>query len=124
MERISHGRDVGFSNATILPPGARLVFISGEVGRGPDGKVSAPSFEAEVHQCFDNIGATLDKAGLDFADIAKLTVFLTDLADYATFARVRNVIFEGAWPASSAVQVAGLLLGARIEIEAIAVAGP
>ena len=73
-----------------------------------------------MRQCFANIRTALALAGLTFADVAKIVAFMTDLGDYATYAAVRAELFAGANPASSTVGVASLLLGARIEIEAVA----
>jgi 2-iminobutanoate/2-iminopropanoate deaminase len=52
--------------------------------------------------------------------IVSIKVYLTDLAPYAEFSKVRGEVFPHSPPTSSAVQVAGLLLGARIEIDAVA----
>jgi 2-iminobutanoate/2-iminopropanoate deaminase len=121
MERFSNGRDKGFSNAVVLNKPGNVVFVSGEVGRDESGKLISGSFEDEVRQCFANIETALKQAGCALSDVVKLTAFLTDLNDYSGYAAVRGELFKGAYPSSSAVGVADLLLGARIEIEAIAV---
>lgn len=120
MQRLSTGRDKGFSNALILDQPGKLVFISGEVGRDETGRIVAGTFEDEVRMCFANIRGALALAGVTFADVAKIVAFMTDLTDYGTYAAVRAELFAGANPASSAVGVSSLLLGARIEIEAVA----
>jgi 2-iminobutanoate/2-iminopropanoate deaminase len=114
--------DRGFSAATIIPLGDKsLVFISGEVGRDADGKIVAGGFEKEVRQCFANIERALRACNAGFTDVVRITAYIKDLAQYAVYARVRNEVFGDLWPASASVGVQDLLLGAQIEIDAIAV---
>ena len=98
-----------------------MVFISGEVGRDASGKLVGGSFDAEVRQCFANLEFALRRAGAEFKDVVRITAYVKDLADYGVYAQVRNQIFGTDWPASASVGVSDLLLGARIEIDAIAV---
>ncbi len=70
-----------------------------------------------------NIAAVLKAEGLTFDNIVKTTIFLTDLADFQTVNEIYASFFKQAPPARSTVQVPALPKGARIEIEAIAVAG-
>jgi enamine deaminase RidA (YjgF/YER057c/UK114 family) len=98
-----------------------MVFISGEVGRDDTGKVVAESFEAETRQCFANLKFALRRAGAGFKDVVRITAYVKDLADYPVYAGIRNEIFGAEWPASASVGVSDLLLGARIEIDAVAV---
>ena len=99
-----------------------LVFVSGQVGFGPDGRLVAGGIEAETRQTLDNIAAALDAAGATLADIVKVTVWLADLGDFAAFNAVYRTYFPASPPARSTVQ-AGLMIGARVEIEAIAYTG-
>lgn len=116
--------DRGFSAATIIPLGDKsLVFISGEVGRNADGKIVAGGFETEVRQCFGNIERALRACNAEFTDVVRITAYLKDLTHYAVYARVRNEVFGDLWPASASVGVQDLLLGAQIEVDAIAVVG-
>jgi len=100
-----------------------FIFVSGQVGFGPDGKIIAGGIEAETHQTLDNIGRALALDGAALADVVKVTVWLADLADFAAFNAVYQTFFPQTRPARSTVQ-AGLLLEARVEIEAIAFAPP
>ena len=100
-----------------------FIFVSGQVGFGPDGKIIAGGIEAETHQTLDNIGRALALDGAALADVVKVTVWLADLADFAAFNAVYQTCFPQTRPARSTVQ-AGLLLEARVEIEAIAFAPP
>ena len=122
IRRILNERDRGFAAAVVVPLGARsLIFVSGEVGRDESGKIVAGGFEAEARQCFANLKFALLRAGAGFKDVVRITAYLKDLADYGVYAQVRNEIFAADWPASASVGVADLLLGARIEIDAVAV---
>jgi 2-iminobutanoate/2-iminopropanoate deaminase len=122
IRRILNERDRGFAAAVVVPLGSRsMIFISGEVGRDVSGKVVAGSFEAETRQCFANLKFALQRAGAEFRDVVRITAYVKDLADYAVYAQVRNEIFDAEWPASASVGVSDLLLGARIEIDAVAV---
>lgn len=76
--------------------------------------------EAEARQCFANIKHSLERAGATIKDVVRITAYLKDLADYAGYAKVRTEIFGADWPASASVGVADLLLGAKLEVDAIA----
>jgi 2-iminobutanoate/2-iminopropanoate deaminase len=114
--------DKGFSAATVVPLGEKsLVFVSGDVGREDSGKIVGGGFEAEARQCFANIERTLRAAGATLKDVVRITAFVKDLADYPVYAMVRNDVFGTDWPASASVGVSDLLLGARLEVDAVAV---
>ena len=121
LHRIHHERDRGFSVAVVVPLGPKsLVYISGEVGRDASGTVVPGGIEAEARQCFSNIQHALQRAGATVKDVVRITTYLKDLADYAGYAKVRAEIFGADWPASTTIGVADLLLGAKIEVDAIA----
>ena len=121
MERIEASfPNASFSDAVIVPAGGRWVMVSGQVGLGEDGKVVAGGLEAETATTFDHIERVLAKAGGDLSHVVKLTVFLTDLREYAAFSAIRKQRVGDALPASSAVGVKDLLLGAQVEIDAVA----
>lgn len=96
-----------------------LIFVSGQVGFGADGKLVAGGIEAETRQTLDNIAAVLQQAGASLADVVKVTVFMADLDEFTAFNAVYATYFPKAPPARSTVE-AGLMLGARVEIEAVA----
>jgi 2-iminobutanoate/2-iminopropanoate deaminase len=122
LKRILNERDRGFAAALVVPLGERsMIFVSGEVGRDASGKIVSGGFEAETRQCFANLEFALKRAGATFKDVVRITAYVKDLADYAVYAQVRNEIFGSEWPASASVGVSDLLLGARIEIDAVAV---
>lgn len=96
-----------------------LVFTAGQVGL-LEGKLVGGGLEPEMRQLFINLRAVLDSAGASMGDVVKTTVFLVDMADYAEMNRIYMEEFANHRPARSAVAVAQLPLGARIEIEAVA----
>jgi 2-iminobutanoate/2-iminopropanoate deaminase len=99
-----------------------LLFVSGVVPVDRDGKlVGGEDVVAQARHVFENIGAVLDAAGATFADVVKVTVFLTDIADRPRINPVRQEVFGVARPASTLVEVSRLAVpGARIEVEAVA----
>jgi 2-iminobutanoate/2-iminopropanoate deaminase len=122
IRRILNERDRGFAAAVVVPLGSRsMVFISGEVGRDDSGKIVPGGFDAETRRCFANLESALQRAGAGFKDVVRITAYVKDLADYPVYAQIRNEIFGAQCPASATVGVSGLLLGARIEIDAVAV---
>lgn len=108
-----------FSDAVAVSGPGRWIHVAGQVGMDADGKVEG-DLATQTHATLDHIERILGGLGGGLSDIVKLTVFLTSLDEYATFSAVRSERFGETLPASSAVQVAGLLLGSAIEIEAVA----
>jgi 2-iminobutanoate/2-iminopropanoate deaminase len=100
---------------------ARRLVISGQVGLKPDGTL-AEGLEAQLAQCWDNLIAVLHAAGMDVADLVKVTVFVTVPDAIAVSRRVRGQKLQGHAPASTFLQVAGLARPdflAEIEGEAV-----
>jgi 2-iminobutanoate/2-iminopropanoate deaminase len=95
-----------------------FVFFSGQVGVDPaSGKLVEGGVEAEARQIFANLGVLLGAAGRGFADVARVGVFLTDIADFAAVNAIYAGAFQQPYPARTTVGVAALPLGAHIEIE-------
>lgn len=98
-----------------------LVFISGQVPLDPATGERAPDdIEAQAHQVMKNIGVLLGDLDLGYGDIAKTTIFLTDIGDYPKVNEIYGSYFESEPPARSAIQAAALPAGFQIEIEVIA----
>jgi reactive intermediate/imine deaminase len=99
-----------------------LIFCSGQIAIDPAvGKLIDGDVAAQARQALSNLGAVLAAAGAGFADVVKTTIFLVDMADFATVNAIYGERFAGGTaPARSTVAVAMLPLGARVEIEAIA----
>jgi 2-iminobutanoate/2-iminopropanoate deaminase len=100
-----------------------LLFVSGCVPVDSEGRlVGGDDVVEQARQTFANVGAVLEAAGSSFADVAKVTVFLTDVDDRARINPVRQEVFGESRPASTLVEVSRLVIpGAKIEVEAVAV---
>jgi len=99
-----------------------LLFVSGFVPVDGEGRlVGGDDVVAQVRQVFANLGAVLAAAGATFADVVKVTVYLTDIADRARINPVRQEVFGDTRPASTLVEVSALVVrGAKVEIDAVA----
>lgn len=120
IERLTTNPAAGFADAVTTSGAGRTIYVSGNVGFGAEGKVVEGGMGAEAEATFDNIERVLEQAGADFSQIVKINAFITDLDEYADYAAVRERRFGDQLPASATVQVAGLLVGAHIEIDAVA----
>jgi 2-iminobutanoate/2-iminopropanoate deaminase len=99
------------------------IYCAGQIPVDPkSGQIVSKDISEQTRRVLDNISAILKAEGLSFENIVKTTIFLTDLADFQTVNEIYASYFKQAPPARSTVQVAALPKGARIEIEAIAVA--
>ncbi len=98
-----------------------LVFTAGQIALDPTtGKLVDGGIAAEAERVLENLSAVLQAAGCSMAHVVKTTVYLADLGDYAAVNKVYGRYFSEPYPARSAVQMAGLPSGARLEIDAIA----
>ena len=98
-----------------------LLFLSGQVPLDPaTGQLVSGSIALETDRVMQNLSAVLAAAGASLQDVVKMTVYLTSMADFAEFNAAYAKYFPTAPPARSTVAVAGLPLGVRIELEAIA----
>lgn len=113
-------RAVGPYSQAILA--GELVFCSGQIPLDPaTGQLVEGDIAAQTGRVLDNLAAVLAAAGSDLAHVAKTTVFLADLGDFAAMNEAYATRFGEHRPARSTVQVAALPRGARIEIECVAV---
>jgi 2-iminobutanoate/2-iminopropanoate deaminase len=97
------------------------LFCSGQLGLDPaTGDFVAGDVGAQAEQALRNLGAVLEAAGLAFGDVVKTTIFLADMADFATVNGVYGRFVTDPPPARSTVAVAALPKGGRVEIEATA----
>jgi 2-iminobutanoate/2-iminopropanoate deaminase len=100
-----------------------FLFCSGQIPLDPkSGQIVSGDIAAQTRRVLDNIAAILKAEGLTFDHVVKTTIFLTDLADFQTVNEIYASYFNQTPPARSTVQVPALPKGARVEIEAIAVA--
>lgn len=98
------------------------VYISGQIPLDPATmELVDSSFDAAAHQCFKNLAAVAEAAGGTLDDAVKVTVFLTDLANFAAVNEVMAQYFRAPYPARAAIGVAALPKGAAVEVEAVLV---
>lgn len=97
------------------------LYTSGQLGLDPISGDLREGVEAQARQALENLGAVLAAAGMDYADVTKTTVFLTDMGDFAAINKIYAQFFTGEAPARSCVAVASLPKGGLFEIEAVAV---
>ncbi|MDG2107595.1 MAG: RidA family protein [Woeseiaceae bacterium] len=97
-----------------------IVFLSGQIPLVPDTmEIVDGDFEARARQVFKNLRAVAKAAGGDLNNATKITVFMTDLANFATVNSVMEEFFEQPFPARAAVGVSSLPKGVDIEADAI-----
>lgn len=98
-----------------------MAFLSGQVGLDPETmQLVGPGIEEQTKQVLKNLGAVLSGLGLSFKDVAKATIFLTDLKNFQAVNAIYGEALGGHKPARSTFQVSALPLGAIVEIEMIA----
>ncbi len=98
-----------------------VLWISGQIPINPATGAMPEGIEAQTEQVFANIGAILEAGGYGFGDVVKSTVLLADMADFAAVNAIYAKYYTHDMPARACYQVAALPLGARIEIETVAV---
>jgi len=99
------------------------IYCAGQIPLDPKtGEIVTGDIAIQTRRAMDNIGAVLATEGAGFEQIVKTTIFLADLGDFQAMNEVYGSYFKQSPPARSTVQVAALPRGARVEIEAIAVA--
>ena len=97
------------------------VYLSGQIPLVPSTMDLAEGTHSQIRQVFENLSAVATAAGGSLEQIVKLTVYLTDLDDFASVNEIMGQYFEAPYPARAAVGVAALPKGASIEIEGIMV---
>jgi 2-iminobutanoate/2-iminopropanoate deaminase len=98
-----------------------LLYLSGQAPLDPaTGKLVEGDVGLQTRRVFDNLEAVLAGAGLTMHDVVKCNVYLTDMGDFTAMNEVYGQRFTPPFPARSTVAVAGLPLGARVEIELVA----
>ena len=113
-----------YSQAVAATPG-EIVFVSGQVPVDPGtGALIEDDVRLQTALVLRHVAAVLRAAGAGLEDVVKTTVFLVDMADFGAMNEVYAHAFAGHAPARATVGVAALPLGARVEIEAVAVVPP
>jgi 2-iminobutanoate/2-iminopropanoate deaminase len=117
------------STDTLAPPagpfspgvrGAGLLFLSGQVAQDPaTGKLIEGDIASQTDQILRNLAAVLEAAGKDLDDVIRVGVYLTDMADFGEMNEAYRRHFSEPYPARTAIGVAALPLGARVEMDAV-----
>jgi len=110
-----------YSQATVV---GGFLFTAGQIALDPKtGQVIEGDVTAQAEQVMKNLTAVITNAGCSWAEVAKTTIFLVDMADFAKVNEVYAKHIGGSRPARSTVAVAGLPRGVRVEIECVAKVG-
>ncbi|MDD1477844.1 RidA family protein [Arthrobacter sp. H16F315] len=98
-----------------------LLYVSGQTPIDPATEALIHGgIDAQTERVFANLASVLAAANRSFADVVKVNVYLIDMADFASMNSVYARVFSEPYPARTTVAVAGLPLGARVEIEVVA----
>ncbi|MBL4903121.1 MAG: RidA family protein [Desulfocapsa sp.] len=98
------------------------IYVSGQLPLNPETKEMDDDVSVQTEQSMNNIKAILKEAGSSMEQVVRCGIFVTDLADFAAINDMYASFFTGNYPARATVQVAALPLGAKVEIDAIAMA--
>jgi 2-iminobutanoate/2-iminopropanoate deaminase len=101
-----------------------FLFVSGQIPLDPaTGTLVDGSIREQTHQVLKNLGAILTEAGISYDSVAKTTIYLADLADFATVNEIYATYFPEPAPARATIQAARLPRDVRVEIDLIAYVG-
>lgn len=101
----------------------RMLYLSGQIGTDSTGKLVSGGVQAEARQALSNIRDVLERTGSSMDRVVKCTVFMADMKEWPAMNAVYTTFFPDHKPARSALGSTGLAMGARTEIECMAVAG-
>jgi 2-iminobutanoate/2-iminopropanoate deaminase len=98
-----------------------MLYLSGQVAQDPStGRIVAGDVSRQTEQIFANVSSVLEAAGMTFANVVRVGVFLTDIRDFQAMNAAYARFFEAPYPARTTVAVAALPLGAAVEIDLVA----
>jgi len=95
------------------------VYLSGQIGLDPASMQLVDGVDAQIHRVFQNLQAVAVEAGARLDHAVKVTVYLTDLANFARVNEIMSTYFTQPYPARAAIGVAGLPRGAQVEVDVI-----
>ena len=109
-----------FGLGIVIEPGHRLAFLTGRTGSNPDGSYS-DDFETQARNALASVSLLLSEAGMDWSNVVKINVYLTDSADIPVWGRVRDDVIGESRPSGTGVIVKALAApDARVEVTVIA----
>ena len=118
VKYVPAGPNLPFSSAVVVD---RMIYVSGQIGNDPKSGMPVPGgIKAETAQALKNIDAVLHGEGSDLDHVVKCTAFLADINEWPAMNEVYVTFFPKHLPARSAFATAGLVRGARIELECMA----
>ncbi len=97
-----------------------MLFISGQIALKANGEMAISDTIEETHQVMQNLKAILAEVGMDFSNVVKTTIFLSDMELFGQVNEIYGKYFEGDFPARETVAVKGLPKGVNVEISMIA----
>ena len=95
------------------------VYLSGQIGLDPASMQLVDGIDAQIPRVFQNLQAVAAEAGARLDHAVKVTVYLTDLANFARVNEIMSTYFTQPYPARAAIGVAGLPRGAQVEVDAV-----
>lgn len=112
-----------YAQAIAVPSGGRMIFCSGQIPLDPQSGevVAAGDIRGQTEQVMRNLAAVLQAGGASLGDVAKTTIYLVDLRDFAAVNEIYGRHFPERPPARATIQVAALPRGVAVEIDAIAI---
>ena len=111
-----------YSHANLVSANGNILFVSGQVAKDAStGELTLDDITKETHKVMSNVQAILSDAGMDFTNIVKTTIFLTNMDDFSKVNEAYGSYFTGNYPARETVQVSRLPLNVNVEISVIAV---
>jgi len=117
-------RAIGFTPGALFSNGyvvGNTLYIAGQQGPDPEGKLTGVDVAQQTANAIAIVKQVAENAGFGTSDIISVTIYLTDLSDVPKINEVYTNLMPDPKPARAAVQVAGLIGGAKIEISAVAV---
>lgn len=110
-----------YSQARLVSAEAETLYVSGQLPINPATATMPATIEEQTEQSLKNMGAILTEAGMDFDNVVKTTVLLADISEFAAMNGVYATFFPNEKPARMCYEVAALPMGAKVEIDCVAV---
>ena len=112
----------GFAHGILVQEGKKMLFLSGQNGIDKEGKVVGKDFESQCTKAYENIGSIISAAGGNFANIVRVTAYVTDIKNSEAFVRISSKFFKGDLCSQTLVEISALAFpDLNVELEAIAI---